>query len=80
MANLQAIAEKKALEAEQGATTEQGNNAMLAQMDTDAKAAFIELAKLDQEAVKKVAGWYAVWYLKAGHKRLGRGLAKLGKK
>lgn len=54
-------------------------NSMLAQMDADAKLAIEDLGKLDQTAVKAVAKWYAIWYVKAGHKRLGRHLAKIGK-
>jgi hypothetical protein len=76
------ITEEKAAQLANGEKTEPTTDQkaeMLQQMDADAKRAFEELNKLDQGAVKLVAKWYAVWYLKAGHKRLGRGLAKLGK-
>jgi len=45
-------------------------------MDSAAQAAQAELNKLPQDAVKKVAEWWAKFYLKAGHKRLGRALVK----
>lgn len=38
-----------------------------------------ELAKkLDEKTVKEVASWWKRNYMKAGHKRLGRIIAKLG--
>lgn len=41
-------------------------------MDMAAKEAEKELRELDRAAVKTVALWWKKWYLKAGHKRLGR--------
>ena len=58
------------------------NKAILAKMDAAADEARKELLALvasDPEATKKVAGWWAKNYLGAGHKRLGRMLASLGK-
>ena len=36
--------------------------------------AFVELTKLDPKAVETLATWWKAWYMKAGHKRLGRAL------
>jgi len=41
-------------------------------MDNAAAEAANELVKLDKAALVKVATWWKKWYLKAGHKRLGR--------
>lgn len=43
-------------------------------MDKAAKQAATELATLPRDAVAQVAGWWARWYMQAGHKRLGRAL------
>ena len=49
-------------------------------MDNAAKNAETELTgTLSGEAVTQVAEWFAKWYLKAGHKRLGRLLVKIAK-
>ena len=49
-------------------------------MDNATKEAEAELAKtVSGEAVAQVAEWFAKWYLKAGHKRLGRLLVKIAK-
>ena len=53
--------------------------AVLAEMDAAASEAEKELATLDQEAVKTVAAWWAKWFMKAGHKRLGRLMVKVAK-
>jgi len=45
-------------------------------MDKAAEEAAKELETLDVEAVRVVAGWWKKWYLKAGHKRLGRLLVR----
>jgi hypothetical protein len=53
----------------------------LRQMDSaadDAKKVLLE--HLDQWSAKAVATWWSVWYLKAGHKRLGRILVDLARK
>ncbi len=49
-------------------------------MDAAAAAAEAAMAGLPPEAVKTVAAWWAEHYPKAGHKRLGRLLAKVAKK
>ena len=33
----------------------------------------------DAESINRVAVWYAKWYMRAGHKRLGRILADIGR-
>jgi len=53
---------------------------VLAEMDAAAKEAEKDLATLDQAAVQAIATWWAKWYLKAGHKRLGRIMVRLAKK
>ena len=42
-----------------------------------AKQALEQLKKEDPAAVGKLAAWWNAWYLKAGHKRLGRVLSKM---
>jgi len=54
--------------------------AVLAEMDTAAEEAEKDLATLDQAAVETIAAWWAKWYMKAGHKRLGRIMVRLAKK
>jgi hypothetical protein len=54
--------------------------AVLAQMDAAAREAEKDLATLDQAAVQTVAAWWSKWYMKAGHKRLGRIMVKAAKK
>jgi len=49
-------------------------------MDAAAEEAERDLATVDQAAVKAVAVWWMKWYMKAGHKRLGRIMVKLAKK
>ena len=54
---------------------------MIESMDDAADKAAIELDKLPTEHVNTVATWWKEWYLKAGHKRLGRALvAKIRQK
>jgi len=36
------------------------------------------IKKLDAKTVKELAGWWKRNFMKAGHKRLGRIIAKLG--
>lgn len=56
------------------------------QMEAMDAAAFLAHQELEtamqspeaQQAILAVAKWWKKWYLKAGHKRLGRLLAKLG--
>jgi hypothetical protein len=55
-------------------------DAVLAQMDAAAREAEKDLATLDQAAVQTVAVWWSKWYMKAGHKRLGRIMVKAAKK
>jgi len=52
---------------------------LLAEMDAAAQEAEKELAGLDQTAVKTLATWWQKWYLRAGHKRLGRLMVKIAK-
>jgi hypothetical protein len=53
---------------------------VLAEMDAAAVEAEKDLATLDQAAVKTVAAWWSKWFLKAGHKRLGRLMVKIANK
>lgn len=48
------------------------------QMDANAILAQNDLTEMDidQKALETVAAWWSKWYLKAGHKRLGRILVK----
>ena len=48
-------------------------------MDAAAEAAMKELGELPQVVYIPVARWFAKHYLKAGHKRLGRGLVAIAK-
>lgn len=52
----------------------------MAEMDAAAEEAERDLATLDQAAVEAVAEWWARWFMKAGHKRLGRIMVKVAKK
>ena len=59
----------------------EAKNDLLKQMDADAFEARKELEQhLDQWQAKDVALWCKRWYLKAGHKRLGRILVDAAKK
>jgi hypothetical protein len=49
---------------------------LMAEMNQAAVDAQNDLTNIDPEAVEKVAAWWKKWYLKAGHKRLGRILVK----
>ncbi len=53
---------------------------VLAEMDAAAGEAGKDLTTLDQAAVEIVAAWWSKWYMKAGHKRLGRIMVKVAKK
>jgi hypothetical protein len=55
-------------------------DAVLAEMDAAAEEAEKDLATLDQAAVEVIAAWWSKWYMKAGHKRLGRIMVRLAKK
>lgn len=55
-------------------------DAVLADMDAAAEEAEKDLATLDPAAVELIAAWWSKWYMKAGHKRLGRIMVKLAKK
>ena len=48
----------------------------IAEMDNYAIDAQNDLVNVDQESLEKVAAWWEKWYLKCGHKRLGRILVK----
>jgi hypothetical protein len=55
-------------------------NEQLKQMDDAAAEARKELvAHLEEWTARDVVKWWAGWYLKAGHKRLGRLLVELAK-
>ena len=49
------------------------------EMDLAAQRAADELDRMNKEAVKTVADWFAKHYLQAGHKRLGRVLVAKSK-
>lgn len=53
---------------------------VLAEMDVAAGEAEKDLKTIDQAAVETIAAWWLKWYMKAGHKRLGRIMVKLAKK
>jgi hypothetical protein len=49
-------------------------------MDAAAEEAERDLASLDRTAVETIAAWWLKWFMKAGHKRLGRIMVKIAKK
>jgi hypothetical protein len=55
---------------------EKSRDDILAEMDVYAIEAQNDLVNIDQEALEKVTVWWQKWYLKCGHKRLGRILVK----
>ena len=57
------------------------NEEMMKQMDEAAEQAAVELDKnVDNWSAKDIISWWSRWYMKAGHKRLGRLLVARGKK
>ena len=54
--------------------------AVLAKMDAAAEEAEKDLENFDRAAVETLAAWWLKWYMKAGHKRLGRIMVKLAKR
>jgi len=57
------------------------DDAAMKQMDEAAEQARIELdSNIDHLTARDVAAWWVKWYMKAGHKRLGRILVGLGRK
>ena len=48
-------------------------------MDNAANQAEEELADLDPNALATIADWWYRWFLKAGHKRLGRLMVQAAK-
>jgi hypothetical protein len=52
----------------------------LAEMDAAAEEAEKDLTTLDRAAVETIAAWWLKWYMKAGHKRLGRIMVRFAKK
>lgn len=48
-----------------------------AEMDAAAAEAENDLANLPDEAVNPMAAWWGRWFMKAGHKRLGRVLTAI---
>jgi hypothetical protein len=52
----------------------------LREMDRAAEAAHEELIRnLDSWNARDVAMWWSRWFMRAGHKRLGRGLVDIAK-
>ena len=49
------------------------------EMDVAAEQAAEDLETLDREAVKIISTWWRKWFMKTGHKRLGRALVALDK-
>lgn len=47
--------------------------------DEAAKIAEQELTNISRESVEPISAWWLKWYMKAGHKRLGRILVKIAK-
>jgi len=45
---------------------------VLQDMDNAAADAENDLINIDKEAINAVAEWWKKWYMKTGHKRLGR--------
>ena len=67
-------------ETEQAKKSEKSEQIMK-QMDEAAARAEEELQKnFGKWSAKDVAIWWMTWYLKAGHKRLGRALVTQGKR
>jgi hypothetical protein len=64
----------------EGRVMSEDKGAVLAEMDAAAREAEKDLATLDQAAVETVAAWWSKWFMKAGHKRLGRIMVKVAKK
>jgi hypothetical protein len=52
---------------------------VLAKMDAAAEQAEKDLGTVDRAAVEIVAAWWLKWFMKAGHKRLGRIMVKVAK-
>jgi len=52
---------------------------VLAKMDAAAEEAEKDLATLDQAAIEAIAAWWLKWFMKAGHKQLGRIMVKIAK-
>ncbi len=52
---------------------------VLAKMDAAAEEAEKDLGTLDRAAIEVVAAWWLKWYMKAGHKRLGRIMVRVAK-
>ena len=52
---------------------------LLAKMDAAAEEAEKDLETVDRAAIEVVAAWWLKWYMKAGHKRLGRIMVKIAK-
>jgi len=57
------------------------NEEMMKQMDEAAEQAEKELDdNLENWSAKDIVSWWTKWYMKTGHKRLGRILVAKGKK
>lgn len=55
---------------------EKSKEQTIAEMDAAAIDAQNDLVNVDQESLEKISKWWKKWYLKCGHKRLGRILVK----
>jgi len=59
---------------------EKSKEQIMEEMDKAAKEAQVELLNSYKEwSSKDIAQWWVKWYLKAGHKRLGRSMVALDK-
>lgn len=54
-------------------------NLSFEEMDKAAKEAEQELKAMDEKIIESITNWWFKWYLKAGHRRLGRMLVKIYK-
>jgi len=59
---------------------EKSKEQLMKEMDDAAKEAQVELIKNYKTwSCRDLATWWVKWYLKAGHKRLGRAMVQLDK-
>ena len=49
------------------------------EMDRAAAQAAAELQEMDPECLKQMVRWWSRWYRQAGHRRLGRELARIAR-
>ena len=67
------------MHAREGVALTEDKGDVLAKMDAAAEEAEKDLGALDQAAIEAVAAWWLKWYMKAGHKRLGRIMVRVAK-